>query len=229
MNFGSISSSKLQENKNDQYICKTCLGYIRRQKMPPTSCSARSDMTLAAIWSPEISNEGAIMGFLATTPGEGSVVFPQYRAWPSGHQRFHAISGRFSKPSIPLRTRLTCSRVDLQRHLLQTAWPDPHSIASRPNSLRASRTETGFKKISSDQLFLIKVLLHARKRGWESEEKTTEGDPTKNARGHHLRQHRNLERERECSSCCVFKVTQLKTIILIIFHIILHLEVMIHL
>ena len=37
MTYGSMSSPKLPQNAQDQFICKTCLGYMKKRKVPPTS------------------------------------------------------------------------------------------------------------------------------------------------------------------------------------------------
>ena len=69
INYGSMTSPKLPQNEEDQFICKTCLGYMRRRKVPPTSVmnGLRLDQT-----DKQIEDEGLSMSEL-----ENSLIAPR--------------------------------------------------------------------------------------------------------------------------------------------------------
>ena len=59
MSFGEIESSKINmENKKDQFICKTCLGYLRKGKLPPTS--VKNNLQLSQT-DKQLEDEGLIL------------------------------------------------------------------------------------------------------------------------------------------------------------------------
>jgi len=132
---------------------------------------------------------------------------PGYNSW----RRFCGLS------SISSMTQRPSEIPRNQWEVLQTLYSSPNQIDLFTGGLAETPVTDGltgptFNCIKAKQFASLKdgdrfFFTHASEAGslWEPDQETTEGDPTKNARGHHLRQHRNLERERKCSSCCVFK------------------------